>query len=101
MNTKKQGFLQALGVTFYCALVGVLFWQGNVIFPQMNPYFGPVMMLLLLSCSVLICALIVFYRPCRLFFSGKKTEAIGIVLATTFWLFLSLILFFGLLLILG
>jgi len=80
MNTRKQGFLQAAGVVVYCSLVGIIFWQGNHIFPKVSPYFGPLMVLLLLCTSVLTCGLIVFYRPYRLFFAGKKTEAINIVM---------------------
>lgn len=99
MNTKKQGFLQAAGVTLYCLLVGLLFWKGNEIFPHMNPYLGPVMMLLLLSTSVLICALIVFYKPYKLFFAGKKTEAINVVFSTALWLFFFLVVSFALMII--
>jgi len=86
------GFFQALGVTFYCSLVGLLFWKGNEIFGQMN-YLGPVLVLVLLSVSVLICALIVFYRPYRLFFDGKKKEASELVLSTTAWLFVFFLVF--------
>ena len=41
------GFLQALGVTPYCSLVGVIFWKGNEIFGKVDRYVGPVMFLLL------------------------------------------------------
>src|SRR3990167_558827 len=90
----KVGFFQALGVALYCSLVGILFWQGQNIFPKVNPYFGPVMVLLLFSTSALICGLIVFYKPYKLFFAGKKKEAAGLVIATTTWLFTFLLLFF-------
>jgi len=90
----KQGFLQALGVAFYCALVGIIFWKGNEIFPNMNPYFGPVTVLLLFSTSALICGLIVFYKPYKLFFAGKKKEAVDVVVSTAIYLFVFLILFF-------
>lgn len=94
MDTKKLGFLQALGVTIYCSLIGIIFWQGPHIFPKVNPYFGPVMFLLLFSTSALICGLTVFYRPYKLFFAGKKQEAISVVIATTLWLFLFLLIAF-------
>lgn len=87
------GFFQALGVTFYCSLVGLLFWKGNEIFGQQINYLGPVLVLVLLSVSVLICALIVFYRPYRLFFDGKKKEAAELVLSTTAWLFVFFLVF--------
>jgi hypothetical protein len=90
----KQGFLQALGVAGYCSLVGLIFWKGNDIFPEMNPYFGPVLFLLLFSTSALICGLIVFYKPYKLFFSGKKKEAVVAVASTALYLFIFLVTFF-------
>lgn len=93
MNIKKTGFMQALGVTVYCSLVGLLFWQGNRLFPKVNQYFAPVMMLLLLSVSVLVCGLLVFYKPYKLFFAGDKKEAADLVVSTSLWLLLSVFIF--------
>jgi hypothetical protein len=99
MNTKvspiliKKGFLQALGVTAYCGLVGMIFWRGNEIFGKDPNYAGPVAFLILFIVSALICASIVFYQPYKLFFENKKKEAIDLVIATTLWLFLFFILF--------
>jgi len=81
------GLVQALGVTLYCALVGLLIWKGNEFFGA-PIYLGPVMFLVLFIVSALICASIVFYHPCILFFEGKKRQAIDLVLITTGWLFL-------------
>lgn len=94
MSLNKTGFLQALAVTSYCSLVGLLFWQGNHLFPKVNQYFAPVMILLLLSVSVLVCGLLVFYKPYRLFFEGKKKDAINLVLNTSVFLFIFLFIFF-------
>ena len=88
-----QGLLQAVGVTAYCSLVGLLFWKGNELFGKAPNYAGPVAFLLLFSVSGLICGLIVFYRPYFLFFSGKKKEAADVVLATAGWLFIFLLIF--------
>ena len=85
-----------MGVTVYCSLVGLIFWKGNAFFGKAHQYLGPVTVLILLSVSVLVCALLVFYKPYRLFFAGKKKEAIDIVVFTTVGLFISLLLFFGL-----
>jgi len=93
MEVKKLGFLQALGVTAYCSLVGIIFWKGNDIFGKMHAYLGPVAVLILLSVSVLVCALIVFYNPYKLFFGGKKKEAVDTVLYTTVSLFVFFLLF--------
>lgn len=93
ISTKIFGFYQALGVSIYCGLVGLLFWKGNAIFGNAPNYLGPVAVLLLLSVSVLICALMVFYKPYKLFFEDKKKDAIDLVLTTTAWLFGFFILF--------
>jgi len=96
---KKLGFLQALGVALYCSLIGIIFWQAPQIFPKINNYFGPVMFLLLFSVSALVCGLIVFYKPYRLFFDGKKKEAVDVVIQTTMWLFAFLFVSFLLMII--
>lgn len=93
---KQKGFLQALGVAAYCALIGLFFWKGNELFGQVNLVLGPILMLILLSVSVLICGLLVFYQPYRLFFDGKKKEAADLVIFTTVWL---AVLFFAFLIL--
>lgn len=87
MNTKKQGFLQALGIAAYCLLVGLFFGQANKFIPGPDTALTPVIMLILFSASALICALIVFYKPYKLFFAGKKTDAIETVMYTAVGLF--------------
>lgn len=99
MGIKKLGFLQALGVAIYCSLVGIIIWQGPNIFPKINPYFGPVAFLLLFSTSALICGLMVFYKPYKLFFAGKKKEAVKVVVSTSLWLALFLVVFFFLMIL--
>lgn len=99
MSIKKTGFLQALGVTIYCSLVGLLFWQGNHLFPKVNQYFAPVMMLLLLSASILICGLLVFYKPYKLFFVEKKKDVANLVIYTSLGLFFFIFIFFLLMVI--
>jgi len=92
-SVKSLGFLQALAVAGYCSLVGILFWKGNKIFGTTPNYFGPVAVLLLFSVSAMICGSIVFYKPYRLFFEGKKKDAAELVLITTGWLFAFFILY--------
>jgi len=89
----KNGFIQALGVALYCSLIGVLFWKGNKIFGNTPNYFGPVAFLLLFSFSALVCGLLVFYKPYKLFFGGKHKDAVDLVLFTTLWIFVFLIVF--------
>lgn len=99
MGVKKIGFLQALGVVLYCFLVGVVFSQGPRISPKVNSYFGPVVLLLLFSVSALICGLLVFYRPYRLFFADKKKAAVDVVVFTALWLLVFFLLLFPLMLV--
>jgi len=70
----RGGLVQALGIVAYCSMVGLFFWKGDEIFGKMSNYFGPVAFLLLLSVSILICALIVFYKPYILFFDNKSVQ---------------------------
>jgi cation transport ATPase len=86
ISIEKQGLFQALGVAAYCTLIGLLMANGNILFGQMNLVIGPILMLILLSVSVLVCGLLVFYQPYQLFFDGKKKEAVDLVLFTTGWL---------------
>ena len=88
----KEGLYQASGVAIYCSFIGLIFWRGDKWLG--NPgYAGPVMILLLFVVSALICALIVFYKPYNLFFNDKKRQAINLVLSTTTWLFVILMIF--------
>lgn len=98
-SIKVLGFLQALGVAAYCGFVSLIMTRGDEVFGQMTDFVGPVAFLLLFSASAMICALLVFYKPYKLFFSGKKNKSAQLVLHTTLWLFLFFILFllFGIL----
>jgi hypothetical protein len=88
------GFIQAFGVTLYCLLVSLFFWKGNEVFGKFQNYLGPAIFLILFIVSALICVALVFYRPYKLFFGeGKKKEAVNLVIATTVWLFLFLVVF--------
>jgi len=93
LSVSKVAFLQALGLVIYCGLVGTIFWQGDKWFGNMNHYLGPVMVLVLLSMSVIICALIAFGYPFLVFWEDKKTKkAISIVYSTAGWLMLFMLL---------
>ncbi len=95
-SLKQKGFLQALGVAVYCTLVGLLLGNGDLLFGQANLILGSILMLVLFSVSVLVCGLLVFFQPYRLFSDGKRKEAADLVIFTAIWLaaflFLSLIL---------
>ena len=91
----KLGILQALFITFYCSLVGLVMWKGNEIFGRVDSFIGPIAVLVMLSVSALICGLIVFYRPYKLFFANKKEEAVNVVVSTAVSLFVILLILFG------
>lgn len=93
MMFSKKGFVQAFSVSLYCSVIGLFFFKANEIFGKTPNYFGPVAFLLLLSVSVLVCGLLVFYRPYKLFWAKKRIEAIDLVVSTTVWLFVFLMLF--------
>lgn len=87
MTMKKWvGLLQASQVVAYVAGFTVLVTNGEKIFSQINENFAPLMFLTLFCFSVLVCGLIVFYRPYLLFLEKKPKEAVGLVLSTTKWL---------------
>jgi len=94
MTINKQGFFQAIGVAIYCTLVGLFMWNAENIFGKTDTFFIPIALLTLFSTSALICALIVFYKPYKLFFDGKKKEAIDVVLSTAGFLIVFVVLLF-------
>lgn len=91
---KKQGFFQALGVTTYIGLVGLFINNAEQLVGNLGLPFGPILMLLLLSVSVLVCAVLVLYKPYKLFIDGKKNEALKVVTITTIWLLVFLLVGF-------
>lgn len=89
------GFLQALGLSLYCALVGIIFWRGNVWFGKLNNLSGPFAMLSLFVVSAMICALITLGYPFVVFWDKKNTkQAIQLVLYTAGWLALFVVITF-------
>lgn len=91
------GFYQALGVIAYCSLIAVIFWRGEAWFGHVPNFVGPLLMLSILSTSALICGLLVFAYPAKIYFKSRKTDqAIKIVLMTAAWLVV-----FSLLIMLG
>ena len=87
------GFLQALGLSFYCALVGLIFWKGNSWFGNMNNLTGPSIVLSLFVVSALICALIALGYPFIIFWDKKNTkQALKLVIYTACWLILFVVI---------
>ena len=100
MIINKRGFFQALAVSGYCLLVGIVLGNGDKLFGNLKPPFGPALLLLFFSTSALICGGLVFYKPYTFFINGKKKEALDTVISTALWLFVFLLVFFTILFIL-
>jgi len=84
-------FLQALGLTVYVSLIGLLMWRGNTLFGTINSFLGPTLFLLLFVLSAVICGLLFGYYPFILWWEKKETKkAISLVFYTAGWL-----VFFG------
>ena len=90
----RQVFIQALGVTIYCGLVGLIMWNGDQIFGKVDTFIAPITALLMFSVSALVCGLLVFYKPYLLFFQNKKEEAVKVVVATAVSLFTIILILF-------
>lgn len=89
--------IQALGIIAYCSLIAVVFWRGEAWFGQVPNFFGPLLMLTILSTSAMICGLLVFTYPVKLYLKTKKYEQpLKIVFHTAAWLVV-----FSLLIMLG
>jgi len=88
----KQGFLQAIGIVLYCTLVATFMWNIEKVMVGKPPFFAPIAFLTLLCTSALTCALIVFYKPYKLFFEGKKKEAVDAVVSTAGFLFVFVVI---------
>lgn len=87
-------FLQALGLVFYCLLIGIIFWQGETWFGPIFSFVGPALFLVLFVASAIISALLVLGYPFILFWEKKKTfEALKLVIYTTAWLAFFTLLF--------
>lgn len=86
------GFLQALGLAFYCGLVGLFMLRAETWFGPMTAPFGMLLFLLLFIVSAIISASIVLGYPAWLFYKKKVNMAIDIGIWTVFWLLAILLL---------
>ena len=78
----KRGMLQGLIVGIYCLFIGYILQNGNKVFGVADSFVGPALFLTIFVFSALFCLLVVFYEPYRLFVSGKKEQALSVVVYT-------------------
>jgi len=76
------GFLQALGVVVYCALISGFFELGNRFFPKQSVFLMTVLILILLVFSAAITGMIVFGYSAYLIFNQKIKEALSVFFYT-------------------
>ena len=81
-NPSLIGFLQALGVVAYCALIGGFFQLGNRFFIQQSVFWITVLILILLVFSAAITGTIVFGYPAYLALNKRVKEALSIFFYT-------------------
>ena len=89
------GFWQALGLVVYCSLIGLFFWRAEKWFGKITAPLGPILLLLLLVVSALICGFIALTQPFLLWQKKETQNALKLIAYTVAWLS-----FFTLLLIL-
>lgn len=83
----KVGLLQAVGVTAYCGVIAALMWNGNRMFGKEDNFMAPLLALLLLSTSALVCALMALGYPVYLIWQKKETvKALKVVGAMAGWM---------------
>lgn len=78
---------QALGLTSYCVFIVTVMFQGNNWFSKIPEYFAPLIMLVTLSASALICGLITLGYPFIIFFNDKEPrKALRLIIGTALYL---------------
>lgn len=87
LQPSKVAFLQALGIITYISII-VFFAFATEGHDNDTPHFlAPLLAMSLFSTSALICSMIVFYYPIKLYTQKKDfKEAANIVIQTALWL---------------
>jgi len=81
-NLSLIGFLQALGVVVYCALVVGVFWLAERFFVTPPDFFGIILMLVLLVFSAAVSGAIVFGYPAYLALNNRIKDALSVFVYT-------------------
>ena len=90
----KTALFQALGLTAYCGFIGTFLSFGENWFSNIPEFLAPLIMLVLLSTSALICGLITLSIPLKIFFTDKQPKkAIRLVSYTVLFLLLFVLIF--------
>ena len=101
MSTEKKSLplgvvalFQAAGLTAYCLFIVAVMFQGNNWFSKIPEYFAPLILLVTLSTSALICGLITLGYPIIIFFNEKNPrKALRLIVGTVLYLIVFVLLF--------
>ncbi len=98
----KKGLKQATSVAGYILLVVTVMANGNYWFGEDDRgMLAPLLALSVLSVSVLVCTLLVLAEPYKLFMAKKGNEALELVISTTKWLVMYLLILIAVIVISG
>ncbi len=96
MNKKLllYGFLYALGVAVYVSLIALVITSSQNWFGPATDFWGPALILLLLTLSVAVVGSLIFIRPALWALDGRKKEALVLLFYTLGWLAMMTIIAF-------
>ena len=85
---------QAAGLTAYCLFIVTIMFQGNNWFSKIPEYFAPLILLVTLSTSALICGLVTLGYPIIILINEKNPrKALRLIIGTVLYLVIFVLLF--------
>lgn len=81
----RTGFINALSILIYIAVVATIVQNGDRIFGEMTSFIGPIAFLLLFTLSAIVVGGLVLGKPLMLYIDGRKKEAVALFLTTSAW----------------
>lgn len=96
MNKKHllYGFFHALSVAVYVGLIAVVITNSQDWFGPATDFWGPALILMLLTLSVAVVGSLIFIRPALWALDGRKKEALALLFDTLGWLAIMTIIAF-------
>ncbi len=89
-----QSFFHALGVAVYVGLIALVITSSHNWFGPATDFWGPTLILLLLTLSVAVVGSLIFIRPALWALDGRKKEALVLLFYTLGWLAMMTIIAF-------
>lgn len=85
------GFLHALGVAAYVAIVAFMMQNGEKVFGTMKTLLGPMAFLMIFVLSAAVTGSLVLGRSVLMYLENKKKEAVALFFIITGWIFVFII----------